>query len=451
MKSGAIVKSLISTAGVAALTVFLLGTWLVAYPGAAGVIPHGVKIAGIPVQGLTREQALKKLSATDRFTPPKILHLRAGDRRFEIDINELNYHFELEEYVNKARHYGRGGAMKLIAARIGAYFKSPELRVRAVYDKQAAEQLVELIQKKVECKPRDAKIDWAKFEVKPHVNGHRLDKKKSLEKLDKALAWYNGTAVKLAVEVTQAEVTTEDLDTVDFDKPLSTFSTNYNERTVGRSKNLKRISEILTGYEVKPGETFSYNEAVGERTKENGFFLAPEINAGRMVMNYGGGACQGSTTLFNTALLAGMDKFEWMPHSRRSHYADPGRDATVYFGKIDMKFHNPLKQSVYIYSTSEDGVMTFTMYSSFKPDYKVKLRSSWWGAWWPGTQRKVVRGLAPGEEKVISKGAMGMRAALWRKFIYDDGREREERMKNEQGEVLIYRGAPKVVHVGAGG
>jgi vancomycin resistance protein YoaR len=310
--------------------------------------------------------------------------------------------------------------------------------------------LVALIKKKAECKPANARVDWKTFKIVPHKNGHKMNEKKSLAELERALQWYQGGRVKLAVRTARPRVLTADLEAINFKKPMVVFSTKYSEGQIGRSKNLRRIAALITGLEILPGKTFSYNKVVGERTPENGFFLAPEINEGRMQMAYGGGACQGSTTLFNAALLAGFDKFDWWPHSRRSHYADPGRDATVYYGQIDLIFRNPHKESVYIYATAEKGVMTFKLFSRHKLKYKVKLSSKWWGAWWPGEVRKVVKNLPPGKTRVVSSGAEGMQAALYRTFIYPDGKKVTKRMVNKGGKVLFYTGAKRIVEVGAG-
>lgn len=431
--------------------VVLLFAWVLAYPVAAGVIPHGVSIGGVDVQKMKPERANRKLMRDKRFQTPKILKIQAGDNKYDIALRELEYELPVREFVEEAARHGRGrGPARFVSARLGALFSDHDIAVRARYDAKAARDFIKLIKKKSECRPVSARIDWKTFKIIPHKNGHKMDEQKSLAALEQALGWYDGRRVKLAVKTTRPRVLTADLDAIDFKKPLAVFSTKYEEGQINRSKNLKRIAELLTGHEILPGATFSYNEIVGERTPENGFFLAPEINEGRMQLAYGGGACQGSTTLFNVVLLAGFDKFDWWPHSRRSHYADPGRDATVYYGQIDLKFRNPHKESVYIYATAEKGVLTFKLFSRHKLKYKVKLSSKWWGAWWPGEERKVVSNLAAGKTRVVSSGAEGMRAALYRTFIYPGGKKVTKRMSNKGGKILIYHGAKRIVEVGAG-
>lgn len=205
---------------------------------------------------------------------------------------------------------------------------------------------------------------------------------------------------------------------------------------------------MLTGYEIKPGDKFSYNETVGARTRENGFHLAPVIENGRIEQDWGGGVCQPSSTLFNAALLAGLDEFDWMPHSRTSSYIDPGRDATVAYGSIDLSFRNPHPNSVFIFATATEGIFTVSLFSEFKPDYKMEVRSTWWGRFSPSEKVIVDQTLAPGKRVVESSGASGMSAALYRKTIYPDGSEKEERMANKGGNVLHYRGAKRIVRVG---
>ena len=96
-----------------------------------------------------------------------------------------------------------------------------------------------------------------------------------------------------------------------------------------RILNIKRVVEKLNGVKIERGETFSFNARVGERTKENGFFPAPEIFMGTLTEGVGGGTCQVSSTLFGAALRAGMKIVERRAHSRLSDYVGPGWDAMV--------------------------------------------------------------------------------------------------------------------------
>src|SRR4029079_1760520 len=97
----------------------------------------------------------------------------------------------------------------------------------------------------------------------------------------------------------------------------------------------------LNGTVVKPGETFSFNKIVGTFSRDQGYRKAPVSYNGQLVDSWGGGVCQTSTTLYNTALLGGMTIVERNRHRFCPSYVPPGRDAAVAFNTIDLKFRNP--------------------------------------------------------------------------------------------------------------
>lgn len=115
------------------------------------------------------------------------------------------------------------------------------------------------------------------------------------------------------------------------EKLLYTFSTEFknDEKHQGRAANIKLLAEKLNGTRLKPGETFSFNKAVGPRTLEAGFKEAPTYFLGEVQPGVGGGTCQVSSTLYAAALHTNLDVLDRRPHSRKSSYIEVGLDATV--------------------------------------------------------------------------------------------------------------------------
>lgn len=138
-----------------------------------------------------------------------------------------------------------------------------------------------------------------------------------------------------------------------------------------RDKNIEIAAKSIKGVYVKPGESFSYNQATGARSKENGYQEAPVIINGKLEPGIGGGVCQVSTTLFNAALLSGLEITQRANHYSPIHYAPIGRDATVAEGIIDFAFHNDLKHGVYLYSDYTPGSVTIYILGNRedKPSY----------------------------------------------------------------------------------
>lgn len=449
MKKAVILKIIVALTCLCFLTGAVLTVRVVFYPDWTHRIAPGVTVDGVSVGDMTAEHALSQLKKHKKFQSPAEYKLIAGNRQFDIKLSELKYEIKLKQAVDNAFHFSRNMPFnKKVRTRFKTYSQGHNISVKCSWDQAAMDSLIALVASKIDRDPVNALMDWDTMAWSEHTDGLSLDQDEARAAMAASMNLYNGFRVPLPVKVVPARITARTFENIDFKNPLGTYQTKFSEGKTSRAKNLRRIAELLTGYEIKPGEKFSYNETVGERTSGNGFYLAPVIENGRIEQGWGGGVCQPSSTLFNAALLAGLDEFDWMPHSRTSSYIDPGRDATVAYGSIDLSFRNPHPNSVFVFATATQGIFTVSLFSEFKPDYKIEVRSTWWGRFWPGEKVTVDKNLAPGKRVVDSSGASGMSAALYRKIIYPDGSEKEERMSNKSGDVLHYRGAKRIVRVG---
>jgi vancomycin resistance protein YoaR len=128
--------------------------------------------------------------------------------------------------------------------------------------------------------------------------------------------------------------------------------------------NIRRAAEEIDGTILDPGETFSMNEALGERTTAKGYVPAPMISNGRLVDSVGGGISQLATTLYNAAFFAGFDLVEHTPHSLYIDRYPMGREATVSWGGPELIFRNDKQASLLIKATATDTSITVRFYSS---------------------------------------------------------------------------------------
>jgi vancomycin resistance protein YoaR len=112
--------------------------------------------------------------------------------------------------------------------------------------------------------------------------------------------------------------------------------------------NIKRAVQILNGQRIRPGATFSLNDALGERTTARGFVAAPMIAGGSFVDSVGGGISQVATTLYNAAFFAGLDLVEHTPHSIYISRYPMGREATISWGGPELIFRNDWKAPIRI-------------------------------------------------------------------------------------------------------
>jgi vancomycin resistance protein YoaR len=123
-------------------------------------------------------------------------------------------------------------------------------------------------------------------------------------------------------------------------KILGEYTTKFTAEPKARNVNINLAANTLRGAVVKPGEVFSYNEAIGPTTMANGYQRARIFVRGKKALGYGGGVCQVSSTLYNAAASAGMEIVERHSHSLPVEYVPKGKDAATSYGGIDFKFKN---------------------------------------------------------------------------------------------------------------
>lgn len=138
---------------------------------------------------------------------------------------------------------------------------------------------------------------------------------------------------------------------------LSSFTTYFNEKDTGRCENIAIASGLIDGITVQAFGDFSFNQTVGRRTAEQGFKQAKIIVDGQYVLGVGGGVCQVSTTLYNAALLSGLNVVEYHPHSLKVSYVEASRDAMVSTSS-DLKLYNPYPFAVRLSVAVKDGGVT---------------------------------------------------------------------------------------------
>ena len=230
------------------------------------------------------------------------------------------------------------------------------------YDRLAAELTepdFDAIHAELLKEPKDASFtDDGKFDVIDEVVGCRFDVQQAKELWEAAAPT---DEVDVPMSVTWPAVTGQQLRDSLFHDLLGTCTTNYWNSTDNRINNVKLASSKIDGTILYPGDVFSYNEVVGQRTQEAGFLPAPAEVDGDVKDEIGGGACQVSSTLYCATLFAFLETVERTNHYFPVHYMQLGTDATVTIpdeggNVMDLKFRNnknyPIK--IVAYSTVDE-------------------------------------------------------------------------------------------------
>ncbi|MGX1267201.1 VanW family protein [Streptomyces phaeoluteigriseus] len=172
---------------------------------------------------------------------------------------------------------------------------------------------------------------------------------------------------KVTTRQIQPEVTRENAAGLGLTEKMSSFTVNF-EPAAYRTTNVGRAVELINGSVVMPNETWSFNRTVGERTKANGFVEGIMILDDRYTKAPGGGVSAVATTVFNAMFFAGVKPVEHGAHSFYIERYPEGREATVAWGSLDLRFTNDSGKAVYIQAESTDTSVTVTFLGTKKYD-----------------------------------------------------------------------------------
>lgn len=219
----------------------------------------------------------------------------------------------------------------------------------------------------------DAVMDPETFEISGGTYGYGFnieDAQKAIEAAD------YGETVTIPYQWTAPETTAEELQALLYRDVLAEYTT-YAGSNSDRNVNLKLAAEAINGTIMNPGDVFSYNDTLGERTPEKGYRPGASYVNGETVLDYGGGICQVTSTLYYCTIVADLKIVERECHGYASSYTPLSTDATVFWGGIDFKFENNTQYPIRIEASAEYGNVTVRLIGTDTKDYYVKFESVW--------------------------------------------------------------------------
>ena len=222
---------------------------------------------------------------------------------------------------------------------------------------EPAEIDLEKIRSEVYKEVKDAYYTTNPFTIYPEVDGVDFDIENAKNIISEDKEEY-----EIPLIITKASKTVQEIGTEAFPDLLSTFSTKYNAGDVDRTTNLKLSAGKINGTVLLPGEEFSYNKVVGERTIAAGYKMAATFSGGKVVDGLGGGICQISSTLYDAVVMANLDVTVRRNHQFVTSYLSGGKDATVVWGSQDFKFVNSRKYPIRLTATVSGGVATIQVW-----------------------------------------------------------------------------------------
>ena len=232
-------------------------------------------------------------------------------------------------------------------------------------------------------------------------------------------AAHAGHVARIELGQRDPDLTTADARALGIRHKLVSFTTQMGVSSSNRIHNVHLMADFIDGTVIEPGEVFSFNHVVGERTAERGFLEGQMIIGSLVLPSIGGGVCQTATTLFNDAFELGLPILERTNHNLYLSHYPMGRDATVSWGGPDFRFRNDMKHALLIKSSYTDSTLTFTFYGT--SEHRRVVSETGQPTRWtsPSMNYAVDPNAPPGSVKVVNgTGEKGFDVSVTR-TVYD--------------------------------
>jgi vancomycin resistance protein YoaR len=231
------------------------------------------------------------------------------------------------------------------------------------FDAATVDGFLDAIRDQVEAEPVNAHFDISgdSISIVPGANGTAIDAEETAVRLAQAGMTVQRVGQLPLVEAAEPEVTTEYLDSLNIRHLVSQFTT-YHDCCQDRVINIHTIADAVDETIILPGQTFSLNDHVGERTLEKGYLPAGTIVAGELEDTVGGGVSQFTTTLYNAVFWGGYEDVEHKPHSYYFSRYPEGVEATLNWRSPDLKFRNNTDNAILIDTVYTDTSITLRIF-----------------------------------------------------------------------------------------
>ena len=326
------------------------------------VIYPGVFVDGIHVGGMTPAEARDKLSDDNAVAASFSITVNIGDKYWTLNNQNVPAHRDINGALLKAYSIGRKNTTAIQGTRRTPFMERAEAVIalrenyesiysKLTYDYAAVRAIVSEINDYVTRDPVDAQIvsfdfNSRSFTFSDGQPGVSIDAEglynQIIGLLEQGIV---NCAITVSPTLTFPTVTKEDLQSTF--TMISAFTTKTSSDS-NRNNNINLACQTINGTVLLPGDSFSFNGTVGERTYSRGYREAGAIAGGQLIDEVGGGICQVSSTLFNAVARANLQITSRSPHAWPSTYVNIGEDATVNWPNLDFKFTNNTNAPVFV-------------------------------------------------------------------------------------------------------
>jgi len=399
-------------------------------PAPAGSIYSNMYIHGLPVGGLTTDEAAAALM--QHFQPAldglEITFTHQGQVIAQRTFKDFNVLFDFSGAIETAIDYSNEANLPARISRLLGRARKinepPNLRI----DQARIEAQINSIISELQVQPVNAGLVYesGQITIKPESQGLAVNTSDTLEQLQQIITQLTSGTIEMQASPLSPQYTASDLAFAI--SSLGTFSTAIAPNEDGpRVRNIGRAAGRVHNQMLFPGETLSASGLMGAHLPGSDYEAAIVLVRGEPVNDIGGGICQVVTTLYNAVLLAELEVVQRHNHSVRVSYAEYGFDATIAGDYYDLKFKNNTGYPILITSLLRENALEVTIYGhEARPTNRsLQFSSIRVDVISPEPYKEVVdQNLAPGERVITLESQLGYRYEVF-KHVFIDGREVE--------------------------
>lgn len=413
----------------------------------------GMKIQGMDLSGKNKEDAIKIINENyTKAMNEKRIVIKSKDKEYDIKYSDLGLTFDYENTVDEVLKEGKDKDLfekfKMIK-----YPKEKDHEIKFTYNEAPVNEKIKNVAKELNKNKVEATISGygGNFNITDEQVGYKVDEESLKKDILKHIAESKIDEKEVVVEVKLIEdkpkITKAELKKVD--TLMSSYSTSYAGGTIDRSTNIEICTNTINGKVLMPGESFSFNNIVGDTTPDKGYLEGGVYVGNKLEKGYGGGICQVSSTLHNAVIRMGILPDQRLNHNMTVGYVPLGLDATIAYPYIDYVFTNPTKFPLYIEGVAGGGTVQFNIYgnSAAKSSKTYEFTSETYETIAATAQYEDDPTLPEGKEVVVQQGVDGCKVKAYR-LTYENGALiNQELMNNDTYAAMpttIKRGTAKV-------
>lgn len=420
-------------------------TALALYTRDNGLFMPGVTVAGIDVGNMNQASAQAEIDRKIQSISSHVVKFDLDGMTLESTLGDLGLTLMANKALAEAYAIGREGNLIEKVEQRRAALQGNHFELSSAWDGKKLSEVLTKMFGPYQVAAHDASFTITPantMDISKETSGKGVDVTALAAQVQKIDISQPENELKVSFKEEPPKLTAAVLAKEKITGLMAGYTTYFDPSQTDRTDNVRLAANALNGAVIAPGETFSFNKRVGERTAGKGYQDAYIIVNGQFVEGRGGGICQASSTLYNTVLQADLPITQRTNHDLAITYVPLGQDATVAWPNLDLQFRNDSGGYILIRTKMGKDSLTIDFYGQPQPGRQVIIKDSSTPV--PPPEQKVTdNSLARGQERVKQAGVQGYTVTSTRTVLLNG-----KVVKTEALDSSYYAPTPRIIEAG---